>query len=321
MPRESHPGMAAAGLGHTVATKATAVAALERPGYTPDRPGKPMQDRTFVATIGSEASPLLCCGVLDGHGRKGHDVASFFQRRLPEELSKCCSEISSSDHRRLSNAMAEAFLGAQQAIIEDTSVASRASGTTAVVAILDEQRGRVTVGNVGDSRAVYGARANSGIGSSSWFATALSADTTTKNMPAELERVLAKGARVDSQGNVFAGPIGISMTRALGDTVLKSVGVLAEPHFAASAGARLPPDRPAFLLLASDGVWGVLTDERAVAIVGAVLDDAAGAARGEAAARRALEALAAAAAEKWQDGLPCEVLIDDISCVLVVLDG
>ena len=133
--------------------------------------------------------------------------------------------------------------------------------------------------------------------------------------------MLAKGARVDSQGNVFAGPIGISMTRALGDTVLKSVGVLAEPHFAhdTDSGAQLPLDQPAFLLLASGGVWGVLTDDQAVAIVGAVLDEAAGAAGEEATAHRALEVLATAAAEKWQAGLPCEVLVDDISCVLVVL--
>ena len=87
----------------------------------------------------------------------------------------------------------------------------------------------------------------------------------------------------------------------------------------------MPEDRPACILLASDGIWGVLSNDEAVAIVGATLNDEHGAGEGgggddgRARAARALENLATAAAEKWQDGLPCEVLRDDIGCVLVVL--
>ena len=302
---------------------AVVVATYKRAGYNPDRPGKPMQDRCFVQELDDGA---ICFGVLDGHGRKGHDVVDWLQQRLPQAVARCCSSEGCGSY---SAGLEEAFLGSQQALLEDTSVASRASGTTAVVAVLDKRR-KVTVGNVGDSRAVLGVAGGGG----AWTATALSQDTTT-TMPGELQRVTAQGAHVDSLGNVFAGPVGISMTRSLGDTVMASVGVLAEPHFLrvpdigggddADSGVEVPEDRPACILLASDGIWGVLSNDEAVAIIGATLNDEHGAGEGgggddgRARAARALENLATAAAEKWQDGLPCEVLRDDIGCVLVVL--
>lgn len=323
---------------------------LTRPGFNPDRPGKPMQDAVFSfrAASSSGVTPIYICGVLDGHGRKGHDVAFWMRDHLPIELERCCccqtmASASEGEVSSLAAGLVEAYRAAQRAILKDTSIASRASGTTAVVAVIQpvgQEAGgtsKVLVANVGDSRAVLGVR--TGRMGNLWEPNAFSVDTTT-SLPEERARIEAAGGRIDDMGNVFAGPIGIAMTRALGDTVMASVGVLPDPLVQSHDLPAKKNEGQRFLLLASDGIFGVLSDQEAVDIIGAALDEHGsskdersegwrrvhedqGSGEGQdawsASLRNALKRLACAAADKWQDGLPVEVAVDDISCILVLL--
>ena len=53
---------------------------------------------------------------------------------------------------------------------------------------------------------------------------------------------------------------GLLLSRALGDSLASSVGCIARPEV---LHRRLRPNRDTFLVLASDGVWDVLTTSQA----------------------------------------------------------
>lgn len=54
------------------------------------------------------------------------------------------------------------------------------------------------------------------------------------------------------------------MTRSIGDSVAKSVGVIAEPEIKV-VGNLAPSDK--FIVLASDGVWDRLSNEEVMTII------------------------------------------------------
>lgn len=105
--------------------------------------------------------------------------------------------------------------------------------------------GRITCGNVGDSRAIVGSLREGSIYLiiivTVWSAKPLSQDHKP-NLPGELKRIEARGGRVDcyrdQQGRAM-GPMrvwlkteripGLAMSRSIGDFVAASVGVSAEP--------------------------------------------------------------------------------------------
>jgi len=303
-------------------------------GRNPDRP-KPNQDACWAVKIPASAIGVhssWCAGVVDGHGKKGHQTSAYLADCLPSEVVTALqheSETSGESPLSVSSverAVVSATLEAQKKLLGTPGVASRISGSTACFAVLSGQR--VSLANVGDSRAILGWREDStdlGKGGR-WVGKALTLDSTTQR-PEERTRI---SGRIDGDGNVWNGPVGIAMTRALGDSVMSSVGVTAEPEVTsidlASAslegvdGDARTKSSPRFVLLATDGVWGVLSDAEAACIVGSALDaaDRAGVCsdnpeRGD----RALGILAEAAREKWQAGLNLEQIVDDIGCVLV----
>ena len=147
------------------------------------------------------------------------------------------------------------------------------SGSTACVAMVGET-GEVVVGNVGDSRAVLcrGGRA-----------VRLTTDHKPE-LPEEKRRVELAGGVVRplqmpwAGWNVDVGPMrvftadgqgGLAMSRALGDARLKLA-----PHVrralvsaAPDVRVRLLAGDDTFMVLASDGLWDVVTDQAACYIV------------------------------------------------------
>jgi len=148
----------------------------------------------------------------------------------------------------IQRALVEAFHLAHHDARVDPSIPAGRSGTTCIVTVVDESNQMMYVANVGDSRAIYcmtGASANEGrnidsnsdinsmtcsssSSSNNYTVIPLTNETTT-SIPKELERVSAKEGRIDGSGNVFYGPVGIAMTRALGDAVMLRAGVLPTP--------------------------------------------------------------------------------------------
>lgn len=139
------------------------------------------------------------------------------------------------------------------------------SGTTAVTLL--KQGEDLVMGNVGDSRAVLATRDDD----SSLIAVQLTVDLKP-NLPKEAERIK------QFKGRVFAlqdepdvarvwlphdDSPGLAMARAFGDFCLKDFGLIAVPDIS----YRRLTQRDEFIVLATDGVWDVLSNKEVVDIV------------------------------------------------------
>lgn len=130
------------------------------------------------------------------------------------------------------------------------------SGSTAIVAVLDNADNRVVIASLGDSRCFVG----SAVGIST-AAKELGVEHKLES-PSERKRIVEAGGRVASLticGETM-GPLriwkqdedtpGLSMSRAFGDTVAHELGVIAKPEI--TQYTLKPEDQ--WLVLCSDGV-------------------------------------------------------------------
>jgi len=160
-----------------------------------------------------------------------------------------------------------------------------------------------------------------------WKALALTKETTVK-IPEENERIEMGEGRVDSMGNVFYGPVGISMTRALGDAVMLRAGVIPSPIvdcfqiiFEKDSEKKNNRKCGMVVVLGSDGIFDVMKNEEVIdyavksMTTGNDMNDSLDISKINAAA----ESIAKEAKQRWQGGLPLEVKSDDITCAVIVI--
>ena len=293
-------------------------------GSDPERPQKQNQDASFVFSLDDDDdSP--CWGVMDGHGTKGHVVTSFLKEELPlilkqefgnkresldddkdsldmleqqlETLAKAPTPIQTTNP--IHSSLVRAFHRAHVAILQNPNVPAGRSGTTCIVCLL-QQPCELHVASVGDSRAIL------------WNVTdnkdifTIAKETTTK-IPSELNRIQQCQGRVDAAGNVFYGPVGIAMTRALGDAVMLRAGVVPTPivkTYHVNRGTRI--------VVATDGVFNVLTNHQVRQLVDEAMSQGNN-------VQSAANLVAETAKQKWLGGLPIESRVDDITCIVVNL--
>ncbi|CAN1220598.1 Probable protein phosphatase 2C 1 [Linum perenne] len=181
------------------------------------------------------------------------------------------------------------------------------SGSTAVTIV--KQGSNLFIGYIGDSRAIMGSKDGNG----SMLATQLTVDLKP-DLPREAERIKRCKGRVfalQDEPEVsrvwlpFDDAPGLAMARAFGDFCLKEYGVISIPEFS----HRMLTDRDQFIVLASDGVWDVLSNEEVVEIVSS--------ARARSSAARLL---IDAAAKQWKLKYPTSKM-DDCAVVCLYLDG
>ncbi|XP_031381137.1 probable protein phosphatase 2C 52 isoform X1 [Punica granatum] len=98
---------------------------------------------------------------------------------------------------------------------------------------------------------------------------------------------------------------GLAMARAFGDFCLKEYGVISIPEFS----HRALTDRDQFIVLASDGVWDVLSNEEVVEIVASATTRSS-----------AARILVDSAAREWKLKYPTSKM-DDCAVVCLFLDG
>ncbi|KAG5913028.1 hypothetical protein E4U42_001548 [Claviceps africana] len=158
------------------------------------------------------------------------------------------------------------------------------SGSCALLSFYDSRSNLLRVACTGDSRAVLGRRSDSG----KWTATALSEDQTGGN-PDEAARMRKEHPgeeNVVRNGRVLGG---LEPTRAFGDAVYKwsrdVAGKLRSSFFGRSPSpllktppyvtaepvvttTKINPANGDFLVLATDGLWEMLTNEEVVGLVG-----------------------------------------------------
>ncbi|KAK8645268.1 hypothetical protein V6N13_119111 [Hibiscus sabdariffa] len=219
-------------------------------GYA-SSPGKRSSMEDFYETridgVNGEIVGLF--GVFDGHG--GARAAEYVKHHLFSNLIKHPKFISDTK-----SAIADAYNHTDSEFLKSENNQIRDAGSTASTAILVGDR--LLVANVGDSRAVICRGGN---------AIAVSRDHKPDQID-ERKRIENAGGFVMWAGTWRVGGV-LAVSRAFGDRQLKQY-VVADPEIQEEK----VDSSLEFLILASDGLWDVVSNEEAVAIVKPIQDPA-----------------------------------------------
>jgi len=189
-------------------------------------------------------------GVYDGHGRAGEKVSEFVLQNLPGELTSRAEQLISEP----GEALKQAYVAVDDDLAK--SVDASVSGTTAVTCLIKERH--CWLANSGDSRAVVMRKVPNGL-----KAIDLTVDHKPDS-PGEMKRILQMGGHVTPAGangspaRVWHNLRGLAMARSIGDHAAATVGVIAEPEITEYDIT----DDDYCLVVASDGVWELLTSQQ-----------------------------------------------------------
>uniref|UniRef100_A0ACD5V0A8 Uncharacterized protein n=1 Tax=Avena sativa TaxID=4498 RepID=A0ACD5V0A8_AVESA len=261
--------------------------------------------------FGGEEDGVLC-GVFDGHGPHGHLVARRARDSLPLRLMSAARASSKNGLDMPAAAWRKAFVRAYKAMDKDLrshpALDSFCSGSTAVTVL--KLGSDLYMANIGDSRAVLGSRDAAAGG---MVSVQLTVDLKP-DVPSEAERIKKCRGRVfalQDEPEVprvwlpFDDAPGLAMARAFGDFCLKDYGVISVPDFFHWSLT----EKDQFVILASDGVWDVLSNQEAVDIVSSSPSRS-----------KAARTLVEAANREWKTKYPTS-RIDDCAVVVLYLDG
>jgi len=278
-----------------------------RKGLKPLKHDSPNQDSWFIF----KHEKFSIYAVLDGHGKKGHEVSDWVKRMLPKLILK---DPRSRTLHNWGEVLTDAFIKLQGLMVNlaaKMKLGAYMSGTTATVAIHDHQTNKITVGHVADSTAVQGHKKVDG----TYSGVAITRDHKPE-LEDESARIERAGGRVvfDGQANhrVYAGGNanypGLNMSRSLGDLLGHTdCGISCEPEISIF---EVEPGKEQFLLICSDGVWQFIEPNAAVTQVAKSLAS-------ETSAQVAADVLAKDAWDQWlkQGG----EVVDDITVIFVQL--
>ncbi|KAG9129790.1 hypothetical protein Leryth_016008 [Lithospermum erythrorhizon] len=266
---------------------------------------------------------MIFCGVFDGHGQWGHYVAKMVRESIPSSLLCNWQETlaeasldpdfdlqSEKKHQRF-NVWKHSYMKACAAVDQELENHQRIdtfnSGTTALTIV--RQGENIFIANVGDSRAVLATTSDDG----NLVAVQLTLDFKP-NLPQETERIIECKGRVfcmqDEPGmhRVWLpdeeAP-GLAMSRAFGDYCLKDYGLISVPEVT----DRHLTSTDQFVVLASDGVWDVISNQEAVQIVSSTSDRA-----------KAANLLVESAVRAWKRKRR-GIAMDDISAIVLFFHG
>ncbi|KAG8465260.1 hypothetical protein KFE25_002567 [Diacronema lutheri] len=246
------------------------------------------QDRGAVCYPFADSDEIAMFSVFDGHGVCGDKVSHFAMNTLQAILE---------DHPLLTDKPAQAlkhsYLQCDSLLKQEPTIDAELSGTTAVVTVMIGSK--LFVANAGDSRAVLARRSPSG----GVIALDLSEDQKP-DTPAEMARIKKKKGFVSPPEEEWGGPArvwldanmtlpGLAMARSIGDHLVTSIGVIAEPEVMEHELGR----DDLFLIMASDGVWEFISSDEAVAICAPIV--------AQAGATEACTKLIERAAAKWRE--------------------
>jgi len=191
--------------------------------------------------------------VYDGHG--GSRASQYASKHLHELIfqhlphSPSSSPSSANHHPNPSAALIAGFLDLDRQWLELATANGWDDGTTAITALI--LNNTLYVANVGDSRAVLINNAH---------AIEMSHDHKPSRLD-EKERIESLGGRIIHYGTWRVEGV-LAVTRAIGDRRLKRY-ITAQPE----VKSRVLQDKDDYLILASDGVWDVLSSQQAAEVV------------------------------------------------------
>jgi serine/threonine protein phosphatase PrpC len=257
----------------------------------------------------------IFCGVFDGHGPWGHIVSKTVSKSAPSSLLCNWQQTLADPNNNIDLELDREFEIWKQSYLKTyaeidrelknhTGIDSYHSGTTALTIV--KQGEDLIIANVGDSRAVLATIDGQ---DGNLVPLQLSVDLKP-NLPEEAERIKQSRGRVfclDDEPGVYrvwppdengSGP-GLAISRALGDYCVKEFGLISIPDIT----HRNITSRDQFLILATDGLWDVVSNQEAVKIVASTPER-------EKSAKRLVKY--AARAWKYKKG---GIAMDDISAI------
>lgn len=229
----------------------------------------------------------------DGHGALGDKVSHYVMNNIQEKLDQHASLVENPG-----KALRETFVTVDEDLKKNKDIDAELSGTTAVVLLLRELPDgtyKSWTACAGDSRATLAIKDPK---TGKLKVQDLSFDQKP-DTPEEAKRIRAKGGFISPPEEEWGGPArvwldanmtlpGLAMARSIGDHLVSSVGVVADPevltctmpftqqhwdtHNAKPEG-KVWEGIPQFICMASDGVWEFIESEAAVALVGKFIDD------------------------------------------------
>ncbi|KAL3826173.1 hypothetical protein ACJIZ3_022202 [Penstemon smallii] len=248
------------------------------------------QDAMTVWESFSGDKDMFYCGVFDGHGPSGHKVSHYVRDLLPAKISTLYKQSSTdgkdcaldidyvnnedgNENPELKNPfflswkarLTKCFHEMDEELEGDGSIESYCSGTTSVSVLKKGEHLIIT--NLGDSRAVLCTRDES----NQLIPEQLTVDLKP-NLPSEEQRITSCQGRVlamEEEPNVYRIWMpdqdcpGLAMARAFGDFCLKDFGLISTPEVT----YRKLTEKDEFVVLASDGIWDVLSNNDVVKIV------------------------------------------------------
>ncbi|KAJ4801394.1 hypothetical protein LUZ62_052640 [Rhynchospora pubera] len=238
----------------------------------------PMQDYHVARFEERDGNEVGLFAIFDGHS--GNDVASYLQRHLFDNILK---EPDFWDDTM--KAIKRAYHSTDRKILKKKAsddVKTRGGSTAVTVIIINGES--LVVANVGDSRAII---------SEGGIARRLSVDHEPLKEKKEIES--RGGFVIRQRDNVPRVDGQLAMSRAFGDKAVKE-HISSDPDLVIED---IDADAE-FIILASDGLWTVMSDQEAVDIVKDVKD-----------ARKAAMELINEALHRGSK--------DDISCIVVQL--
>lgn len=200
-------------------------------------------DFLFDAIKVNEKRSVSVFGVLDGHG--GKECAQYAAEDIPIKIATFLRNGLSCPE-----AMHKAFVETDREFLDSAMCGN--SGSTANVAVYDKQSNVFHIANTADTRAVL---------CRSGTAYDLSMDRKATD-PEEIARIAKAGGFVVS-GRVLGT---LAVSRALGDAQLKKhkTGVLiSDPEISSF----VPSIKDEFVVIATDGLWDVMTSQAVVDFV------------------------------------------------------
>ncbi|XP_058734450.1 probable protein phosphatase 2C 65 [Vicia villosa] len=233
---------------------------------------------TVWEDFGGEKDTIFC-SVLDGHGPLGHKFSTHIRDKLPSKLAttfKMSQQNVSKDNG--SNATKKSINGdsweehffssfndMDQDLAKNIDTDGFSGGSTAITLI--KKGDQLIIGNLGDSRAVLCTKADD----NNRVPIQLTVDLNP-DVPSEANRVIKCGGRVfpaqeDPDVNRIWLPEGdcpgLAMTRAFGDFCLKKYGLSSVPEMF----YRKLSKKDEFVVLATDGIWNVLSNNEVITLV------------------------------------------------------
>lgn len=211
-----------------------------------------MEDRSVILRQPFGAMNVLVSAVFDGH--RGPEASTYLASNFERLLKKYWSQ-SESPSQLLCAALAEAEREFELVCKRQNTYTTKARfpGSTALCMILCNNK--LTIANIGDSRAILCRHGKP---------YPLSHDQVADRRDERL-RIQASGhvAR-QHDGEWRVGPVGLAVTRSIGDTDMKAQGIIAEPEM---TDTQICPNSDSFAVIATDGVWDTMTGEDVIQVI------------------------------------------------------